>query len=466
MSTPRFSRLRSVQARKASGVYSARSSGARRPILVATKNVSPGRSREEAADHPLAAPVAVDVGGVDEGHAGVGRRVERAQAVGVVHRAPVAADRPRPEPDDADVAPGLAEPAVLHAVGLLWRGAGCGPAYRGPGARAPLRRLAADDAGACPSRSAGRQGRGPNGQGFRDLRPSAAQQRDGPICHNRDVAVSPGGPSPDGAPAPAARFHTRPDRGSAFVTRRTPSVDTPATARARGFRAPRGTRPGRRRGRRRVTGGGIRPGSREWRRLMAFAMEQTVQPDGRVELLPEVDAGLGASGAPQRGPGPGPDREADLDHLQLPRPVGRHGDQHPDLAAGLRPDRPRDGLVPGALHDLPRQRPRPDPDAADQPRGHQVRHPVPGHRAGVVRHLRRQPAGPDARVRRLRLVRHPDLDRRHGAVRRHRSAAPDADGRRLGLDGGAGGSPSASATRPPSRGRCGCASRSSGPSTS
>ncbi len=29
---------------------------------------------------------------------------------------------------------------------------------------------------------------------------------------------------------------------------------------------------------------------------MAFAMEQTVQQDGRVELLPEVDAGLGTSG--------------------------------------------------------------------------------------------------------------------------------------------------------------------------
>jgi NCS1 family nucleobase:cation symporter-1 len=29
---------------------------------------------------------------------------------------------------------------------------------------------------------------------------------------------------------------------------------------------------------------------------MAFAMEQTIQPDGRVELLPEVDAGLGTSG--------------------------------------------------------------------------------------------------------------------------------------------------------------------------
>ena len=86
-----------------------------------------GALGQEPADHPLAPPVAVDVRGVDEVHAGIGRRVQRPQAVGVVHRAPVRPDGPRPEADDADVAPGLAEPAVLHAVGLLWRGAGLQP---------------------------------------------------------------------------------------------------------------------------------------------------------------------------------------------------------------------------------------------------------------------------------------------------------------------------------------------------
>ena len=68
------------------------------------------------------------------------------------------------------------------------------------------------------------------------------------------------------------------------------------------------------------------------------------------------------------------------------------------------------------------------PMLAHQPRGHQVRHPVPGLRAGLVRRRRRQPAGADARRRGLRLVRHPDLDRRHGAVRRGRPrcSAPDS----------------------------------------
>ena len=177
-----------------------------------------GALGQEPADHPLAPPVAVDVRGVDEVHAGVGSRVEGAQAVRVVHRAPVRPDGPRPEPDDAHVAPGLAEPAVLHGVDLLLAGAGLQPiptACRGAAAV-------------------------PNGKGFRDLRPSVHPKRGVPICHNRDVAVSPGGPSPDGAPAPAARFRTRPDRGSAFVTRRTPSVDTPATARVRGFARPEG----------------------------------------------------------------------------------------------------------------------------------------------------------------------------------------------------------------------------------
>ena len=54
--------------------------------------------------------------------------------------------------------------------------------------------------------------------------------------------------------------------------------------------------------------------------------------------------------------------------------------------------------------------------------------PYPVIARTVVRHLRRQPAGADARVRGLRLVRHPDLDRRLGAVRGRRGTAPHADG--------------------------------------
>ena len=42
--------------------------------------------------------------------------------------------------------------------------------------------------------------------------------------------------------------------------------------------------------------------------------------------------------------------------------------------------------------------------------------PVPGLRARRLRHARLEPAGADARARRLRLVRHPGLDRRRGAA--------------------------------------------------
>ena len=47
---------------------------------------------------------------------------------------------------------------------------------------------------------------------------------------------------------------------------------------------------------------------------------------------------------------------------------------------------------------------------------HEVRHPLPGLRARRLRHRRREPAGADARARRLRLVRHQLLDRRPGAA--------------------------------------------------
>ena len=48
--------------------------------------------------------------------------------------------------------------------------------------------------------------------------------------------------------------------------------------------------------------------------------------------------------------------------------------------------------------------------------GHEVRHPVPGLRARRLRHDRLEPAGADARDRRVRLVRHPGVDRRRGAA--------------------------------------------------
>ena len=71
---------------------------------------------------------------------------------------------------------------------------------------------------------------------------------------------------------------------------------------------------------------------------------------------------------------------------------------------------------------IARQRHRARADDAQRPRGHEVRHPVPGARARVVRPRRRARAGAAARAGRLRLVRHPDLDRRRRAryAPRHR----------------------------------------------
>ena len=156
---------------------------------------------------------------------------------------------------------------------------------------------------------------------------------------------------------------------------------------------------------------------------MAFAMEQTIQQDGRVELLPEVDAGLGTSGLHNDDLAPVPiEKRTWTTYNYLALWIG--------MAINIPTWLLASGLIAlgmawyqalftiflaNVLVLIPM--------LADQPRGHQVRDPVPGHRAGVVRHLRRQPAGADARLRRLRLVRHPDLDRRHGPVRRRRRAA-------------------------------------------
>ena len=85
---------------------------------------------------------------------------------------------------------------------------------------------------------------------------------------------------------------------------------------------------------------------------------------------------------------------------------------HPDLHARLVADRRGDELVAGGPDDLPGQLDRPGPDGPQRPRRHEVRHPVPGLLPGVVRHPRGERPGPAAGPGRLRLVRHPDLDRR------------------------------------------------------
>ncbi len=84
------------------------------------------------------------------------------------------------------------------------------------------------------------------------------------------------------------------------------------------------------------------------------------------------------------------------------------------LAVG--PDGGGHELVAGALHDPARQHDRPRPDPAELAPRHEVRHPVPRLRPRRLRHARLEPAGAHARARRLRLVRHPGLDRRGGAA--------------------------------------------------
>jgi len=57
---------------------------------------------QDVGDDALRAPVAIDVGRVDEGHAGVERGIERRPAVRFGNLAPGAADLPRAETDVAD----------------------------------------------------------------------------------------------------------------------------------------------------------------------------------------------------------------------------------------------------------------------------------------------------------------------------------------------------------------------------
>ena len=115
MSTPRLRRDRSIHARRFSGVYWAASNGsARRPALVATNGRS-DRGAQRLADALLRAAVAVHVGGVEQGDPGVERGVEDVGGGVVVDVAPVTAELPRAQPDDADVRAGSAR-AVAASI--------------------------------------------------------------------------------------------------------------------------------------------------------------------------------------------------------------------------------------------------------------------------------------------------------------------------------------------------------------
>ena len=111
-----------------------------------------------------------------------------------------------------------------------------------------------------------------------------------------------------------------------------------------------------------------------------------------------------------------------LVHLSHRRALDRHerGDHH--LHARVGPAAAGHDVVAGDAHHPARQHHRPRADDPERARRHQIRRVVPGALPRQLRRARRQRAGDAARARRLRLVRHPDLDRRAGA--RHAARAP------------------------------------------
>ena len=202
------------------------------------------------------------------------------------------------------------------------------------------------------------------------------------------VAVAGGGPAPRGGPprpAPAARVRTKGLRMTATSPSVPPDVPEPSTHDA--------------------------PRTAAWSRARRDRAARPVR---------------------QRRPAPGAPGRTPLDHLQLRRPLDRHGPQHPVLDARLRPGRARYGLEAGGPHHRPGQCRRPRADAAHRPRRAEVRHTVPRSGPCLVRTARRQPPGTDPGGGRLLLVRHPDLDRRSG----HLLPAGQDNWRELGRRGG------------------------------
>ncbi|MDP6085876.1 MAG: hypothetical protein QGH70_01040 [Nitrospinota bacterium] len=98
------------------------------PALGADDDPVPvGALLEELADHFLAVPLTVGVGGVDEIDPRVDRRVEGLVAHGVVHGSEHSADGHRAKADDGHFQSGLSERALFHpsrSPGLQGRAAG------------------------------------------------------------------------------------------------------------------------------------------------------------------------------------------------------------------------------------------------------------------------------------------------------------------------------------------------------
>ena len=89
---------------------------------------------------PLAAPVAVDVGRVEEGDAGVDGRVEHGVRVLRADAPPIGAELPGAEADDADAAVESLDPSLLHlgGHGRRWE-PGSRPGRRAAHVRGPTR---------------------------------------------------------------------------------------------------------------------------------------------------------------------------------------------------------------------------------------------------------------------------------------------------------------------------------------
>ena len=88
------------------------------PHLGGDGDVEAGVVREVVPDEALAAAVAVDVCGVEEGHAGLDGGVEHGAGVIRAHVAPVRAQLPGAEADHGYGAAGAAQGSSVHAPSL------------------------------------------------------------------------------------------------------------------------------------------------------------------------------------------------------------------------------------------------------------------------------------------------------------------------------------------------------------
>ena len=114
MSTPRLRRDRSIHARRFSGVYCAGLERVGPPAGLGGHERAVGPRDQGLPDADLRPAVAVHVGGVEQGHAGVERGVEDVGGGVVVDVPPVGAELPGAQADDADVRSGPSEGALFH----------------------------------------------------------------------------------------------------------------------------------------------------------------------------------------------------------------------------------------------------------------------------------------------------------------------------------------------------------------